>query len=372
MPSVGMIISKLNQEGKVVYSINHDEPLSKAYNLMLEHNFSQLPVIEDKHYHLITMNSLLTMLSDFSLTMDQCRLKVEDAIVKVERHFYTDDIFLVIQSVNKDGAALILDENGSLKNILTVYDTSEYFQQWAEDIMLVREIEVDLKEIINASFKKADGSLDKERRERTISNIEKENNAVILSAERIIKAYLIKRKTPLLELNVNHLAHAFFQHIEATEEAELTLPGDITYGTPAMRLNYKKASELVKRLAIAIRSYLEKQIDDEINIDKRLLAEAISQTSSMRDESKEDKMTLGLYIDLFFKECWPKCSSAMTLEQKPLNHMLQGVRNTRNNLAHFDEVKVRAQDRSQLKKCNEIFQKNKKKFIDSLKVTSED
>jgi len=41
------------------------------------------------------------------------------------------------------------------------------------------------------------------------------------------------------------------------------------------------------------------------------------------------------------------------LEQGAVNHMLDGVRDTRNKLAHFREEEITTQQRLQLKRCSE-------------------
>jgi len=112
----------------------------KALDLMIEHAYSQLPVVDSsgRPLGMITSESILRALSNFGVTIDA--LNVSKAIDTRFRKFRPEDnMFDLLDELRDHYAALIVDGEGRLTGIVTNYDTAEYFRRRAEDIMLVEE-----------------------------------------------------------------------------------------------------------------------------------------------------------------------------------------------------------------------------------------
>lgn len=104
---------------------------------MIEHKYSQLPVVDraSKKFYLITSESIMQAYVDFGVNIKTTKLRVSDALVKVNHlYFEDDDLFVLLQGVRDNGAALIVDENQELRHIVTSYDMAEFFRQWAESL----------------------------------------------------------------------------------------------------------------------------------------------------------------------------------------------------------------------------------------------
>lgn len=127
-------------------------PVTSALELMIENDFSQLPVIdaERRPTGLITSDGILRGLSNFGATLEQ--LHVRDVSEPVRTYSLDDNIFDLLEGLRNQPAVLIVDAEDCLRGIVTNYDTTLYFRRRAEDMMLVDDIENALKEHITAAF----------------------------------------------------------------------------------------------------------------------------------------------------------------------------------------------------------------------------
>lgn len=299
MPTVKQLLAQLKQDHKAVITCTLAEPLSESLNLMIENDFTQVPVVgEDSQFHLVTTQSILKTLHAFGSKIDNPRLTVGQALVSVHKHFEDDDLFEVMKEIERNGAALILDQQNSLKNIITSYDTTLYFRQWSEDTMNVREIEKDIKDIINAAFKKDDGSIDQVTRQAAIDAVASDAKILEGVAQAAIRKY----------------------HQESFSSAPVE-------------------NDVVKSISCDI-------VKEKLNRKKSF-----------------DNLTLDEYIKIFFTKCWPLCFSSLDFNKEDITFIFEGVRKTRNKLAHFHDDKISAQDRSQLKTCHDFLGPAKKKIL---------
>jgi CBS domain-containing protein len=126
--------------------------VTKAMALMTEHEFSQLPVVDEqkKPLGLITSDSILHALGHFGVSLEE--LRVSHAIVKVDTYSPDEDLFDLLDDLKNTYAVLIVNAEGTLIGIVTSYDTTEYFRRRAEDMMYVEDIETTLKDYIRAAF----------------------------------------------------------------------------------------------------------------------------------------------------------------------------------------------------------------------------
>lgn len=133
-------------------SVKADEPVQKALELMVENDFSQLPVIDDqnKPQGLITGDSILRGLNNFGVTVDL--LRTRDVAENARKYHLEDGIFDLLDGLNDRPAVLIVDNEDHLTGIVTHWDTTAYFRRRAENMMLVEDIETTLQEHIRAAF----------------------------------------------------------------------------------------------------------------------------------------------------------------------------------------------------------------------------
>ena len=114
---------------------------------------------------------------------------------------------------------------------------------------------------------------------------------------------------------------------------------------------------------------------EEKSQNERLVLESFNNAFRKNDDegSEYDTLTLGQYIQLFFSECWDRCKEDLPEYSKDsIKFMLDGVRKTRNDLAHFHEESITAQQRVQLRNCYSWLQNNKRIIQKSLERTAED
>ena len=269
-----------------------DEPIEDALDRMLDKRFSQLPVVKGegqaRQFYFITYESILSALHNFGSTVEESGLRVDDALIRAPIVYRaTDDLFELLEGMREMNAAIIVDDNRTLTHIVTTYDTTRYFRQWAEDIMQVRDIEYGLKRILNSAFKKSDGEIDGATRQVAVDEMTSSNKA------------------------------------------------------------------LRKKFGLALGKYLALQgaADEEPNEENA--DEAFKIIYNRNEQIKDfNELTLEQYIQLFLSDiCWERCQNAVRLGPDAVRNMLEGVRDTRNKLAHFREEEVTAAKRMQLRRC---------------------
>jgi CBS domain-containing protein len=148
-------ISQLLQDKAEVVSVAPSSKLDVALNSMDQHDFSQLPIIDDagRLTGLVTNESALKCLRVFQVMPEQ--LCVRDASVGV-RHYESDaDLFEVLEGMTDQFAVVITDSEKKVVGIVTDFDTSAYFRRRAEDLMLVEDIERTLRQFILLAFPEA-------------------------------------------------------------------------------------------------------------------------------------------------------------------------------------------------------------------------
>jgi CBS domain-containing protein len=130
----------------------------RAVDLMMEHDYGQLPVIdhESRPRGLVTSDSILRAHS--SLNLPLAKLHVRDAMAEISRVFKAgDNLFELLEDVMDSGAVLIVDGEGRVTSIATGYDTTEYFRRRFEDQMLLEDIEMSLRQHIQVAYSGPNG-----------------------------------------------------------------------------------------------------------------------------------------------------------------------------------------------------------------------
>jgi hypothetical protein len=252
---------------------------------MIEHDFSQLPVVDesDRPLGMITYGSMLRALSNFGSKLED--LRVSNAIAKADRYRPEDDLFDVLDRLKETNAVLIVDGEERLIGIVTSYDSTEYFRRRAEDMMLVEDIEGMVRDLVEVPFKDRTGDVDAEK-----------------------------------------LAVAI---------------DDVTNRTRDLLGRYKKA----------VRHYLERRGDEKPQIDPSCLQDSFSHLAPPEKVRAFEELTLSEYTDLLLHPSqWRLYHTFFDLPRDDLRRLLEGVRDTRNMLAHF-RGEIRSIQRDQLRFC---------------------
>ena len=353
MPTVKQLIDNLNQDKKSVVTTEADESIAVALNKMLKHDFTQLPFKEEDKYFFVTTTSILCALSSFGGTISESKLVASHAKVPlISPHTEDDDIFDVMTDIEKIGAALIVDDKG-IRNILTTYDTTLFFQQWSEDTMHVREIERGLKDIINLTFKNQDGQVVIEDRN---SAVELVSSSFSFSKDKLLKGLKTIHHVGLIPKTKLDLVvfNECFSKL-------LTLPPD-KGGAADSGEGIRIDESTVEDIKISIETYCQKLLKDELPAGD-VLKKAFPDIFGDKAEASEfDNLVLGQYIQILLGPSWEKCQPAFKLDKERVSFILEGVRITRNKLAHFHDEEVTTQDRLQLTQCNDLLRRTKREM----------
>lgn len=378
MPTVEQLLAKLEKTKETVLLASHDEPIETAMNRMYQRKYSQLPVSKDGKHYLVTLESILGLLGQFGAKVNSKGLRVGDALLTVSKVFgIQDDLFELMNSVERDGAALVIGESGQIINIVTTFDTNDYFQQWSEDTMHVRDIESQLKVFITAAFKRSDGSIDLEARRTAVTSITSPGAPLRRKFEAAVRHYLREQAASTVVPGSPFIEFAmleFLRDAEGAPDPEVSTSAIVT--TPVITLTdrqaLRKAGQLIlDKLKSAIAIYLTRQASSELTPNARFLDSAFNAAMLDATETRKqfDELSLNQYIHMFFEFCWSRCSSVIGIEKESLEFMLTGVRDTRNKLAHFHEDEVTPQAQLQLKRCNEWLQNAKRQILLALEAS---
>src|SRR6266496_2288964 len=131
----------------------HDSVRS-ALNLLHQHGYDQLPVVDkDGKTSLelvVTFDSILQALRSFKTRAEF--LQVRDAARAVSTHAADADLLTTLDDIQRENFALIVDDENVLTGIVTTADTTVFFREYAEDLMVIEGIESRMKEAIQALY----------------------------------------------------------------------------------------------------------------------------------------------------------------------------------------------------------------------------
>lgn len=159
-------------------TISRDESLAAAWNLMLRHDYSQLPVVdsENRPLGMVTHERILRAVGNLKAQLSE--LHVRDAMIEIPRtelFDLDDDLFGLLKQLKLASAVLIVDQQEILVGIVTSYDSTEYFQNRAENLMRVEDVEAAVKDFILAAYTLPDGSRDEQQLAEAILQITPKN-----------------------------------------------------------------------------------------------------------------------------------------------------------------------------------------------------
>lgn len=272
------------------------DTVQAALELMFEHDYSQLPVVDgkgsvvegkEKKANMVTSDSILHALSNFRVLSDTDTLLVSDVMVQTSTFGSEEDPFELLKELRDNQAVLVEDgEERTIVGIVTSFDATAFFRRRAEDIILVEEIENTIKDYIMLYFK---GSIGEEGQTQLQDAIE----AIMPSHN--------KFKDPFRQA-LSHYLTVVARNQTLNEEAALE----------------------------AFTKYLHKDKAPSF-----------------------DELSLSQFIDLFTnKSRWDSYKKALKLEREAIITLLDDVRKIRNKLMHFrDEISIN--ERNQLRFCKD-------------------
>ena len=190
-------------------AVSASDSAQKVLDLMIEHDYSQLPVVDESERPLgmVTSDSILRALSNFGVTIDA--LNVSNAIdTKLRKFRPEDNLFDLLDDLRDHYAALIVDGDSRLTGIVTNYDSAEYFRRRAEDNMWVEDIETTLKDHILAAFADASGETDQAALTSTIDDVTDSGKATRKRFESALRRYLELSGIQATELSADMVEQA--------------------------------------------------------------------------------------------------------------------------------------------------------------------
>ena len=232
--------------------------------------------------------------------------------------------------------------------------------------MQVRDVEHGLRRILNNAFKTADGEIDEQARQTAVEEITSSNKVLRKKFGNALRRYITQQAPPTVTPKSDWMDKAFVELLNgcsantsadgnnSTHQPGSAIPSISIVDQESAAISLLSASQALRvRFEVALKCYLTQQAAVGVELDESLVEDAFKVIYDRSEQIKEfSELTLGEYIQLFFKDvCWQRCQTAIRLRQEEVKHMLEGVRDTRNDLAHFREEEITAQKRLQLKRC---------------------
>src|SRR5512140_2192441 len=148
--------------------VQKNDAITTALDLMIERDFSQLPVVDENRTLLgmITYESVLRAARSFNAKLSE--LFVRDAMVNAPFHYREDDLFDLLDELKVTNAVVIVEPGGCVIGVVTSYDASGFLRSRTEDLIHVEDIEFIIKELIKRTFIDEKGGLDLDRLQTAI------------------------------------------------------------------------------------------------------------------------------------------------------------------------------------------------------------
>jgi predicted transcriptional regulator len=150
-------IGSLPAANKIPVVVGQDDALIKAVTIMLEHDFSQLPVMQGEREvkGVITWKSISSRLALTPIASKLVRDYRDDAkIVEANR-----TLFDAIPLIAEAGYVLVRHSDRKIKGPVTVSDLSLHLQALTEPFLCLREIELHVRNLIGNKVNSDDLSI---------------------------------------------------------------------------------------------------------------------------------------------------------------------------------------------------------------------
>lgn len=151
--------------------VKKDDLASYGFKAMIEHDFSQLPVVDadDRPLGMVTHEAILRGIKNFNTRLES--LHIRDVMIDAPIFNLEDDLFDLLDRLKFTNAVLIVDPSYELAGIVTTYDATEYFRKRTENLMIVEDIETILKDFIREAYTTKDNEIDAKDLEDAITRI---------------------------------------------------------------------------------------------------------------------------------------------------------------------------------------------------------
>lgn len=268
-----------------------DEMVIDALARMRENDFNQLPVVADDRRPLgmVTHASVVRSLGFLGAKLDS--LKVREAMdQKFASYGADEDLFDLLDELGDTYALLIVDGEDRLTGIVTSYDATEFFRGRYEDLMVVEDIESTLKELIRIAFMGEAGEVDDAALGKLVADMESGRLQQRKAAQKVLGRYLAASDTSS--------SGSRFDEVLFRDVFDKTVP-----------------------------------VDHDRTLDDLNLRELIQM---LLDGGK-----------------WDVFKDVLGPDRESIRGLLEGVRETRNRLAHFREAPT-AHERDRLRYCSEL------------------
>jgi len=133
--------------------IHKSDLVMEALDIMIQNDFTQLPVVDDDGnlMGLITENSIIETYRMIGESESILELPVEHCQTKALTIEPEQDIFDALELLKTVYAIVVVDGPKPI-GILTDYDTTNFFRNYSEGLILVQDVEVTLRQYIESIF----------------------------------------------------------------------------------------------------------------------------------------------------------------------------------------------------------------------------
>ncbi len=148
-------VNSLLPDQQSVLSVRPDTKVREALDLMQQHGFSQLPVIEGELVlGVFSYRSFANRIAELR-QIDLDRLEVDDCIEDLEFVRVTDELERMFPHLDRDGAVLVGDPDRLLA-VATPTDLIQYLHNLTHPFILIQEIEMALRRLVSATVAELD------------------------------------------------------------------------------------------------------------------------------------------------------------------------------------------------------------------------
>lgn len=133
--------------------VSREMLIKDALAQMIEHNYSQLPVVdhEGSLLGLVSEKGLIRTCFHLQNSTSLTELKVGQCLTNVETLLPDDDLFRALDRLEQEYAVVVVEGSKPI-GILTDYDTTHFFREFSEGLILIQDIELTLRQSIERAF----------------------------------------------------------------------------------------------------------------------------------------------------------------------------------------------------------------------------
>lgn len=147
-------LEELLPEDQRLRTVFLHDTVQQAINLMHQHEYNQLPVVDmdgkTSLEQVVTFDSILQAVRSFNTKAEL--MHVRDVARSARTYPEDADLLATLDDIQRDNFALIVDDNNVLTGIVTTADTTVFFREYAQDLMLIEGIESRMKDAIIALY----------------------------------------------------------------------------------------------------------------------------------------------------------------------------------------------------------------------------